>query len=214
MQMPPPRRGPLSSGVRLVTARRPILRRPRFMLARILTSEMSRRGSILQATKPPAAEAASARAGNGLVVRSSALSKNWPTSTGQGALRTWSPPMTAESSVEEEPHDHTPHRACCRAWRRRRGVERPVRKYPNPNRTKDLRPGARGLAWRLVLAARRRFAATTGPYGVHADPDRAWRTLASDEPGHQSRYPHRRCGQSLQMGGPQRRRSGRAFLRR
>src|SRR6266850_5080489 len=41
-------------------------------------------------------------------------------------------------------------------------------------------PGARGLAWRLVLAARRRFAATTGPYGVHADPDRAWRTLASD----------------------------------
>src|SRR5258706_14693584 len=41
MQMPPPRRGPLSSGVRLVTARRPILRRPRFMLARILTSEMS-----------------------------------------------------------------------------------------------------------------------------------------------------------------------------
>ncbi len=47
--------------------------------------------------------------------------------------------------MEEEPHDHTPHRACCRAWRRRRGVERPVRKYPNPNRTKDLRPGSRDI---------------------------------------------------------------------
>src|SRR5215472_13913716 len=138
-------------------------------------------------------------------------SKNWPTTTGQGALRTWSPPMTAEPSVEES-HDHTPHRAWCRAWRRRRGVERHVRKYPN--RTKDLRAGARGLAWRLVLAAHHRFAATTGPYGVHADPDWAWRTLTSDEPGHQSRYPHHRCGQCLQMGGPQRHRSGRAFLRR
>ena len=78
----------------------------------------------------------------------------------------------------------------------------------------DLRAGARRLAWRLVLAARRRSPGKAGPQGVHADAHRRRRALAPHEQGHQSRHPHHRPRQRVQMGGPQGRLPGRALLRR
>ncbi len=78
----------------------------------------------------------------------------------------------------------------------------------------DLRAGARRLARRLVLAARLRPPGEEGPQGVFADAHRRRRPLASAEQGHQSRHPHHRHRQPVQMGGPQGRLPGGAFLRR
>ena len=93
-----------------------------------------------------------------------------------------------------------------RRWAARRRWRRPV--------SQDIRAGARRLARRLVLAARVRPAGEAGPQGVHADAHRRRRALAPPEQGHQSRHPHHRHRQRVQMGGPQGRLPGRAFLRR
>src|SRR5258707_721941 len=56
-------------------------------------------------------------------------------------------------------------------------------------RRENLRPRARRLARRLVLAAGVRPAGAAGPQGVHADADRIGRALAPDEQGDPARDP-------------------------
>ena len=67
-----------------------------------------------------------------------------------------------------------------------------------------------GWCWRRVAGP----PGKAGPQGVHADAHRRRRALAPHEQGHQSRHPHHRPRQRVQMGGPQGRLPGRALLRR
>src|SRR5262249_39751496 len=89
----------------------------------------------------------------------------------------------------ERPVDDAPNRARQRKYscRRRRAWRHACARAG----TQDLRAGAWRLAWRLVLAGRRRPLGEERPQGLHADADRRGRPLTSHEQGHQSRHPHR-----------------------
>jgi hypothetical protein len=84
----------------------------------------------------------------------------------------------------------------------------------DPDEREDLRPRARRLARRLVLAARVRPAGKARAQGVHADHDGIGRALAPDRSQGQPRHPRHRHRQRDQVGGARRHRAGRSFLRR
>ena len=124
------------------------------------------------------------------------------------------PPATCgEANVRDQFH-HAPRGAWRSGFGCRRNRARRRRQRAGADAVQDLRPGSRRVARRLVLAARGRPSGGQGSQGVHANPDRPRRALASAEQGHQPRHPHHRHRQRLQMGRPERRLPGAALLRR
>ena len=101
-----------------------------------------------------------------------------------------------------------------RHGRRRRGGARRHAGDGAGDHAEDVRAHPRRLARRLVLAAGLRPARAQGPQGVLADAHRRRRALAPVEQGRRPRHPHHRHRQRAQMGRPQGRLPGGAFLRR